>query len=173
LATKKVSTKKTTAKKAEVKKPEVKKPDMEKRWKRYQEMTGYTDEELKTFRSFPQNIKAMEDSPEMVRNDVVFEVLKVRNCIAGYKKGDTFRVDPFGFLMKDECPPNLCTGAIFAFKPLIGYAWQALMDGSKLLFHRTIRCPDVGVEHEGTGEILLKAYIVPRGEKWDPKKHRK
>jgi hypothetical protein len=147
--------------------------DMEKRWKRYQELAGYTDEELATFRSFPQNIKAMEDAPDMVKNDLVFEVLKARNCVAGYKPGDTFRVDPFGMLMVDQCPPKLCTGAIFAFKPLIGYAWQALIDGSNILFHRTIRCPDVGVEHEGTGEILMKVYVVPRGEKWDPQKHKK
>jgi hypothetical protein len=160
-------------KKVIAKKKETKDEALERRYKRYQEMTGYTDEELKTFRSFPQNIKAMEDAPDMVKNDIVFEVLEARNCIAGYKPGDTFRVDPFGFLMVDQCPPKLCTGAIFALKPLVGYAWQALMDGSKVLFHRTIRCPDVGVEHEGTGEILLKAYIVPRGEKWDPKKHKK
>ncbi len=149
------------------------KEEIERRWKKYQEFAGYTDEELKTFRSFPQNIKAMEDAPDLVKNDIVFEVLEAKNCIAGYKPGDTFRVDPYGFLIVDQCPPKLCTGAIFAFKPLIGYAWQALMDGSKVLFHRTIHCPDVGVEHEGTGEILLKAYIVPHGEKWDPEKHKK
>jgi len=139
---------------------------IEKRWKRYQELVGYTDEELATFRSFPQNKKAMEDAPYMVKYDIVFEVIEARHCIAGYKKGDTFRVDAFGFLMKDECPPVLCTGAIFAFKPLIGYAWQALFDGSTLVFHRTIRCPDVGVEREGTGEITLKLHLVPRGEKF-------
>ncbi len=139
---------------------------IERRWKRYQELLGYTDEELAIFRSFPQNRKAIEDSPDMVKYDYVFDIIEARNCIAEYKVGDYFRVDPFGFLMKEECPKNLCTGAIFGFKPLIGYAWQALMDGSQYLFHRTIRCPDVGVEREGSGEITMKLYLVPRGQKW-------
>jgi hypothetical protein len=150
-----------------------KKAKLEKRWKRYQELTGYTDEELAKFRSFPQNVKAMEDSPLMVKYDLVIEITDVKNCMAGYKVGDTFRVDPFGFLMKDECPPNLCTGAIFAFKPLIGYAWQALFDGKTMLFHESVRCPDVGVHNAGTGEITMKAYLVPRGEKLKSKKAEK
>ena len=139
---------------------------IERRWKGFQERADYSDEELAIHRSFPQNVKAKEDARMLAKYDVVFEVTEARHCIAGYKKGDTFRVDPSGLLMKDECPPVLCTGAIFAFKPLIGYAWQALYDGSTLVFHPTIRCPDVGVEREGTGEITLKLHLVPRGEKF-------
>jgi uncharacterized repeat protein (TIGR04076 family) len=154
-----------TPKKTDEKTKLTKKEQLKKRWKRYQELTGYTDEELKVFRSFPQNVKAMEDSPMMVKYDVMIEVTDVKNCMAGYKKGDTFRVDPFGFLIPEECPPKLCTGAIFAFKPLVSYAWQALFDGKTQLFHQSIRCPDVGVHNAGTGEITMKVYVVPRGEK--------
>ena len=138
----------------------------EKRWRKYQELTGYTDEELAVFRSFPQNLKAIEASPLMANYEVVFEVIESANCIAEYKVGDTFRVDPFGFLIKDQCPPKLCTGAIFAFKPLIGYAWQAFFDGSTQIFHNTIKCPDVGVHCGGTGEISMRAHAVPRGQEF-------
>jgi uncharacterized repeat protein (TIGR04076 family) len=141
------------------------KAEIEKRWNRFQEIMGYTDDELAVFRSFPQNVKSMEDSPAMVKHDVIIEVVEARNCVAGYKAGDTFRVNSFGFLVKEDCPSNLCTGAIFAFKPLVSYAWQALFDGGTQLLHNTVRCPDVGVHQQGTGEITLRAYIVPRGEK--------
>ena len=161
------------AKKTEEKKKLSKKEQIKRRWKKYQELTGYTNAELKKFRSFPQNVKAMEDSPMMVKYDVVVEVTDVKNCMAGYKKGDTFRIDPYGFLIKEECPPNLCTGAIFAFKPLVSYAWQALFDGKTQLFHESIRCPDVGVHNAGTGEITMKVYVVPRGEKLKSKKPEK
>jgi uncharacterized repeat protein (TIGR04076 family) len=135
---------------------------MEKRWRKYQELTGYTDAELEVFRSFPQNVKAIESSPLMASHELVIEVIASANCIAGYKVGDTFRIDPFGFLIKEQCPPTLCTGAIFAFKPLIGYAWQAFFDGSTTIFHNTIKCPDVGVHCGGTGEITMRAHAVPR-----------
>ena len=135
---------------------------MKKRWQKYQEMTGYTDAELAVFRSFPQNVKALESSPLMASHEVVIEVIASANCMAEYKVGDTFRVDPFGFLIKDQSPPKLCTGAIFAFKPLIGYAWQAFFDGSTTIFHNTIKCPDVGVHCGGTGEITMRAHAVPR-----------
>ena len=145
-----------------------KRASIERRWKKYQALTGYTDEELAIFRSFPQNVKAMEDAPEMVKNDVVVEIIDVKNCIAGYKVGDTFRVDPYGMLMLDQCPPKICTAAVFAFKPIVSYAWQALFDGSKMVFHRTVRCPDVGVCKEGTGEITMKIHIIPHGQKFEP-----
>jgi len=135
---------------------------MEKRWRKYQELTGYTDEELKVFRSFPQNVKAIEGAPLMATHEVIIEVIKSENCMAEYEVGDTFRVDAFGFLIKDECPSKLCTGAIFAFKPLIGYAWQAYFDGSTTIFHNTIKCPDVGVHCGGTGEITMRAHPVQR-----------
>ena len=79
---------------------------LERRWKKYQELTGYTDKELAVFRSFPQNVKAIESSPLMANHEVVIEVIESSNCIAEYKVGDTFRIDGFGFLKQDQCPPT-------------------------------------------------------------------
>ena len=137
---------------------------IERRWKILQERAGFTDEELAIHRSFPENVKAKEESPLLAKNHVVIEVIEAKHCIAGYKKGDTFRVDASGCLIKNECPPVLCTGAIFAFKPLVHYAWQAFFDGCTQIFHNTIKCPDVGVHCGGTGQIIMRAHAVKREE---------
>jgi uncharacterized repeat protein (TIGR04076 family) len=137
----------------------------EKRWKKFQELTGYTDEELAIFRSYPQHVKAMENAPEFVKYKVVIEVLESHNCVSGYKAGDKFVVDHLGLLILDECPPKLCVGAISAFKPLVSKMWQAYYNGSVDVFQDIVRCPDVGVERGGTGEITMRVYAIPRDTK--------
>ncbi len=135
---------------------------IEKRWRKFQEMVGYTYEEMAVYRSNPRYVKAMENTPHFVKYKVVIEVVEAHNCIAGYKAGDKFTVDPVGLLVAEECPPKLCVAAIHAFKPLVSKMWQAFYNDSISVFQDTVRCPDVGVRLTGTGEIVMRVYAVPR-----------
>ena len=133
---------------------------LEKRWKKFQAMIGYTDQELEIYRSFPKNVKVMEDSPAFAKYNIVMEVIEARNCIAGHKAGDTFLVDSTGCLIAEHCPPRICAAAVWAFKPLIDRMWEAFYNGATDTFHDTVRCPDVGVENGGTGEITMRVRTV-------------
>ena len=135
---------------------------IEKRWKRFQEDLGYTDQELSIYRSFPKNVKTMEEAPAFAKYNMMIEVIEARNCMAGYKVGDTFLIDSSGCLITDQCPPRLCAAAVWAFKPLIDRIWEAFYHGGTDCFHDTVRCPDVGVELGGGGEITLRARAVPK-----------
>jgi uncharacterized repeat protein (TIGR04076 family) len=143
-------------------KPESKQDKSERRWRRFQENIGYTGPELEIYRSFPQHAKAMQNVHMFVKNKIVIEVIAANNCGSGYKTGDTFVVDEFGNLVIDECPPRLCVGAIAAFRPLVSRMWQALYNGSTEVFQDTERCPDVGVHHSGTGEVVLRIRAVSK-----------
>ncbi|MHC4684869.1 MAG: hypothetical protein ACYTEW_11225 [Planctomycetota bacterium] len=142
---------------------------IEKRWKKFQKMLDYTDEELAIYRSFPKNVKAVEEAPAFVKHYIVIEVLEAHNCAAGYQVGDKFFVDGDGCLIVDKCPPKLCTAAVWAFKPLVDRIWEAFYNGGTDILHDTVRCPDVGVHKGGAGEVTLRVRAVPK----DPEKRKK
>ncbi len=144
-------------------------PKIEKRWKKFQKLLGFTDEELVVYRSFPKNVKAMENAPGFVTHELIVEIIEARNCAAGYKTGDTFTVDGAGMLVTDKCPPKLCAAAIWAFKPLIDRIWEGFYHGGTDCMHDTVRCPDVGVEVGGAGVITMRVRAVPK----DPEKRKK
>jgi hypothetical protein len=83
-----------------------KKEKLEKRWKKFQEHLGCTDEELAIHRANPKHVKAMESAPAFVKYKMVIEVIEAHNCGAGHKVGDKFVVDAGGCLVPDECPPG-------------------------------------------------------------------
>jgi uncharacterized repeat protein (TIGR04076 family) len=138
---------------------------VEKRWKGFQKTLGYTDEELSVYRSFPKNVRVMEEAPAFAKYNMVVEVIEARNCIAGHKVGDEFFVDSEGCLIPDQCPPRICAAAVWAFKPLIDRMWEAFSNGGTEIFHDTVRCPDVGVEKGGAGEITMRMRAVPKDSK--------
>jgi uncharacterized repeat protein (TIGR04076 family) len=132
-----------------------------KRWNKFQERLGFTDEELSIYRSFPKNVKAMENARGFATHELVVEIIEARNCAAGYTAGDSFRVDASGMLIPEKCPPKLCAAAVWAFKPLIDRIWEAFYHGGTDCFHDTVRCPDVGVEKGGAGFITMRIRAVP------------
>ena len=135
---------------------------IQRRWQKFQEHLGYTDEELAVYRADPKRAKTVEDSPNLVKYNAVIEVIEAKNCGAGYKVGDKFLVDPEGCLILEECPPRICISAVWAFKPLVSRMWQAFYDGNTEIFQDTVRCPDVGVHRGGWGEITMRISAVPR-----------
>jgi uncharacterized repeat protein (TIGR04076 family) len=136
---------------------------IEKRWRGVQRHLGFTDDELRLFRANPAHMKAMENAPCFATMHMVVEVVEARNCAAGYKVGDRFVVDSEGILVAGDCPPKLCVGAIYSFKPLVDRMWQAFFDNSTEILHDTVRCPDVGVYNGGAGTVTMRIHAEPRG----------
>ena len=146
---------------------------IEKRWQGVQQHLGFTDDEMDLFRSYPNHVKAMESAPAFAKSEMVVEVIEAHNCAAGYKKGDCFVVDAEGCLVTGACPPRLCVGAVYAFKPLVDRMWQAFFDNATEVLHDTVHCPDVGVRRGGAGAVTMRMRIIPKGD-WqkDHKKHK-
>ena len=140
---------------------------MEKRWKRFQEAQGYTDEELAIFRSNPEYVKAMEHAPKFTTHQIVVDVVEAHNCNAGHKAGDRIVVmTGNAYLKTEEMPKRVCIWAITAIAPCIYAIWERFhedLDPDRVLF-KTVHCPDVGCRMGGWGEIVMKVYAeeVPR-----------
>ncbi len=136
------------------------------RWKKLQELQGYTDEEMVKFRSNPNYVKAMEHSPMFITHRIYAEVVESPGCNAGYKPGDKFVMTGNGYLIRDECPKYLCPHAIAAFAPYIYSMWDRMyenLDPDGMLFN-LVHCPDVGIKRGGWGECIMKVYAkeVPK-----------
>lgn len=134
--------------------------DIEKRWENVRRHLGFTHDELRIFKSNPKNVRATEDAPLFAKQKMVIEVIEARNCAAGYKKGDKFYIDSEGCLIREQSPSRICVSAIWAIKPLVDRMWEAYFNNSTEVLHDTIRCPDVGVERGGAGEVTLRISSV-------------
>jgi len=139
------------------------KEKIERRWKKFQEQQGYSDEELAIYRSNPRYVKAMERAPKFVTHKIIVEVVESHNCHAGHKAGDKIIVmTGNGYLITKEMPEYVCIHAITSIAPLVYAMWERFyedLDPDGMLFN-TIHCPDVGVRRGGWGECIMKMYAV-------------
>ena len=147
---------------------------MEGRWKKFQEIQGYTDEEMAIFRSNPEFVKVMEYAPKFLTHRIIVEVVEAHNCIAGHKAGDRIAVmTGNGHLITEEMPKYVCAFALLAATPRLYAIWERFhedLDPSKLLF-KTVHCPDVGCRRGGYGELVMKVYAeeVPKKQRGKPR----
>ena len=142
---------------------------IEKRWRKFQEAQGYTDEEIATYRSNPCFAKAMEQAPKFMTHKIIVEVIDSFHCNAGHKVGDKFVLTGNGYLIRDECPKYMCIHALGAFMPYIYAMWERFyedLDPNMMLF-QTVHCPDPGPSRGGWGELVMKMYAVevPKDER--------
>ena len=89
--------------------------DVDELWKRFQKHMGYTDEEMEIFRSDPEKVKMVTETPEFVKSRVVAEVIESQGCHAQHKVGDKFMITSMGYLITEECPKRMC---LFALGPV-------------------------------------------------------
>ena len=141
--------------------------NMERRWKKLQEIQGYTDEEMAIFRSNPEFVKIMENAPKFLTHRIIIEVIESHNCIAGHKAGDRIAVMTGNAnLITEEMPKYVCAMALLAALPRVYGLWERFhedLDPDRALY-KISRCPDVGCRRGGWGEIVMKVYAeeVPK-----------
>jgi len=130
-------------------------------WRRFQKHMGYTDEEMKVFRSDPVKVKMVTDTPEFTKCRVIAEVIESHGCHARHKVGDRFVLTPGGQLLTDESPRNICLSALVPVSHVLPAISERLMSKSDPGFERfhVVQCADVGLDKGGWGKILLKVYL--------------
>lgn len=135
---------------------------IETRWKKFQQMQGYTDEEIAIYRSNPRFVKAMEHAPKFTTHKIIVEVVESHNCNAGHKVGDKFVLNGNGYLIADESPKYMCILALAAFALYIPAMWDRFyedLDPDGMLIP-LVHCPDCGIRRGRWGECIMKMYAV-------------
>ena len=135
--------------------------DVEEIWGRFQKHMGYTDGEMKIFRSDPQKVKMVTGTPEFVKCRVVAEVIESHGCHARHKVGDRFVFTPGGQLIAEESPKRICLFALGPVSHVMPGIYERLVGKSDPDFEKfnIVQCTDVGLDKGGWGKILMKVYV--------------
>jgi uncharacterized repeat protein (TIGR04076 family) len=122
---------------------------------------GYSDEEMKIFRSDPVKVKMVTETPEFVKCRVIAEVIESHGCHANHRVGDRFVLTPGGQLITEESPQRICISALGPVSQVMPAIFERLITKSDPNFERfnIIQCTDVGLDKGGWGKILMKVYV--------------
>jgi uncharacterized repeat protein (TIGR04076 family) len=140
--------------------------------KRFGELVGYTEADLKNFQAGDPRVRQMERlGRAAARYSIVAEVVQARNCNSGYKAGDTFILDVNGNFITKFCPSRLCIYAIAQLAVPVALINERLSEGldpKQFHFMHQVRCLDVGVECDGYGKVRFEVKVVPRVKDFKP-----
>nr|HID57944.1 hypothetical protein [Desulfobacterales bacterium] len=132
-------------------------------WKKFQELMGYSDEEMERFKADPKKTKTLTELRKARKRKIIAEVIKSHGCASGHKVGDKFVISVLtGCLISEECPRYMC---IHALQPLaictvvVQDRIVAGLDPNEMVFD-TWSCSDSGFDCGGWGQISLKVYVV-------------
>jgi uncharacterized repeat protein (TIGR04076 family) len=135
--------------------------DPEEIWKRFQKHMGYTDEEMGIFRSDPEKVRMVTETPEFIKYRVIAEVIEARGCHSGHKVGDKFVMTAGGQLMAESSPKRMCMFALGPVAGVLPVIYERLITKSDPDCQRSniVQCTDVGLDKGGWGKILMKVYL--------------
>jgi uncharacterized repeat protein (TIGR04076 family) len=130
-------------------------------WKRFQQHMGYSDEEMKIFRSDPMRVRMVTETPEFVKCRVIAEVIESHGCHARHKVGDRFVMTAGGQLITEESPKRMCMFALGPVSHQLPAIYERLISKSDPEFNNytIVQCTDVGLANRGWGKILMKVYV--------------
>jgi len=134
---------------------------------KFGDRVGYSPTDKAEFREGDPRLRHMEGLAEAAPLfSILAEVVKARHCSSGYQVGDRFVLDVDGNFITKLCPKKLCIYAISQMVLPVALICERLgegLDPNAFHFGHQVRCPDVGVECAGYGEVMFKLSVVPRG----------
>jgi uncharacterized repeat protein (TIGR04076 family) len=135
--------------------------DVEEIWKRFQKHMGYTDEEMRVFRSDPEKVRMVTQTSDFVKCKVVAEVIESQGCHARHRVGDKFVMTAGGQIITEECPKRMCMFALGPVANVLPVIYERLITRSDPEFQRSniVQCTDVGLDKGGWGKVLMKVYV--------------
>jgi len=135
--------------------------EAEEIWKRFQKHMGYTDEEMKLFRSDPDKVRMVVGTPEFAKARVIAEVIESHGCHAGHRVGDKFVMTAGGQLIAEASPRRMCMFALGPVSHQLPAVYERLIAKSDPKCERfsLVQCTDIGLDKGGWGKILMKVYV--------------
>lgn len=134
--------------------------------KQFGERVGYSETELEKLEEGGHRVRhigRMSRASKLYTIEAA--VVKSRGCNSGYKIGDKFIVDVDGNFISKLCPKRLCVYLVSQLSIPVALINERLSEGLEpdhFHFMHYVRCPDVGVDCSGYGEVMLRVQVVPR-----------
>jgi uncharacterized repeat protein (TIGR04076 family) len=134
--------------------------------KRYGERVGYSGADQAKFKEGGHRIRQVKRLSQVAKGySIEAEVVKSRHCNSEYKIGDKFFMDVDGNFINKLCPKRMCVYLMSQLTipvALINERLSENLDPNQFHFMHYVRCPDVGVECAGYGEVMLRVNVMPR-----------
>jgi uncharacterized repeat protein (TIGR04076 family) len=134
----------------------------------YGKRVGYTDQEMEIFHEGGHRLRHVTRlSKSAPLYSIEAEIVEARHCNSGHKKGQKFILDVDGNLITKLCPKKICVYLISQLAIPVALINERLSEGhdpNDFHFMRYVRCPDVGVECLGYGQVMLKVQVIPRAK---------
>ena len=134
--------------------------------RRYSQRVGYTSSETERLCEEKSHVRHLTNLAKAAPlYSIEAAVVTARHCNSGYKEGDTFVLDVDGNFITKLCPKRLCVYLLSQLTipvALINERLSEELDPNDFHFMKIVRCPDVGVECSGYGEVMLRVQAVPR-----------
>ncbi|UCF83309.1 MAG: hypothetical protein JSV50_19370 [Desulfobacteraceae bacterium] len=134
--------------------------------KKYGQRVGYSGSEIEKFQEGGHRIRHVKGLGKAAPLfSIEAEVVKSRHCNSGHEKGQKFVMDIDGNFITKLCPKKMCVYLISQLTIPVALINERLSEGhdpNDFHFMKYVRCPDVGVECLGYGEVMLKVQVVPR-----------
>lgn len=134
--------------------------------KKYGQRVGYNDSEMEKFREGGHRVRHVKRLSEAAPlYSIEAQVVKSRNCNSGHVEGQKLVLDVDGNFVTKLCPKKMCVYLVSQLAIPVAQINERLSEGhdpNDFHFMRYVRCPDVGVECLGYGEVMLKVSVIPR-----------
>ncbi|MEJ2052701.1 MAG: hypothetical protein P8X42_02165 [Calditrichaceae bacterium] len=134
------------------------------KWKFMKDRLGYSDDEMKLFRSNPRNEAVLSKAPELANKTIIAEVVQSEGCNSQHLVGDKFYFDGAGNLITKLCPKRICIYALHSIAMQVFAAGELICAGINAndMKFKHAGCFDVGLECGGWGHISMKIYVQDR-----------
>jgi uncharacterized repeat protein (TIGR04076 family) len=133
---------------------------------RYAARVGYSASETGRFHDGGHRIRQVRRlSRAASRYTIVAEVVEALHCNSGHTVGQSFTLDVDGNFVTKLCPKKMCVYLLSQLTipvALINERLSEDLEPNDFHFMRYVRCPDVGVDCYGYGEVMLKVEVQPR-----------
>ncbi len=133
---------------------------------KFGDRVGYNAEDLDQFRDDDPRLRHLERLAQAAaRYTIEAKVVEAKHCNSGYRPGDRFVLDVDGNLISKLCPKRICVYALAQLVIPVALINERLSEGldpNQFHFMRYVRCPDMGVDCAGYGQIMMEVRVVPR-----------
>lgn len=134
--------------------------------KKYGQRVRYNDSEMEKFHEGGHRVRHVKRLSEAAPlYSIEAQVVRSRNCNSGHVEGQKLVLDVDGNFVTKLCPKKMCVYLVSQLAIPIAQINERLSEGhdpNDFHFMRYVRCPDVGVECLGYGEVMLKVSVIAR-----------
>ena len=133
---------------------------------KYGKRVKYSEKDLNALHEGGHRVRHIERLSEVApQYSIEAQVVKSHNCNSGHIEGQKLILDVDGNLISKYCPKRMCVYLVSQLTVPIAVINERFSEGlppNDFHFMRYVRCPDVGVDCMGYGEVMLKIQVVPR-----------